>query len=245
MASSVTRAGAERLDVQADRARPCRWRRRPAPRARSARPGRNGVLRDPAHRVRGRAVDLGGSLPLKAPPPCGMPAVGVDDDLAAGETGVALRAARDERAGRVDVELHVGKVKPRRLEHRVDDLGAHRGAQRLLRDVGMVLGRQHDGLDRLRVSAVVAERDLGLAVGTQERQRAGAAHLGEALRHAVRHPRGHRHELRGLGRGVAEHDALVAGALLVVGVGRSRPRGARTPGRRRPRCRRTAPRSRR
>jgi hypothetical protein len=30
-------------------------------------------------------------------------AVGVDDDLAAGEAGVAVRAADDEAAGRVDV----------------------------------------------------------------------------------------------------------------------------------------------
>ena len=33
------------------------------------------------------------------------PAIGVDDDLASGEAGVAVRAADDEPAGRVHVEL--------------------------------------------------------------------------------------------------------------------------------------------
>ena len=35
-------------------------------------------------------------------------AVGVDDDLAAGQTRVALRSAHDETAGRVDEELGLG-----------------------------------------------------------------------------------------------------------------------------------------
>jgi len=35
----------------------------------------------------------------------GAAAVGIDDDLAAGEAGIALRAARDEAAGRIDEVL--------------------------------------------------------------------------------------------------------------------------------------------
>ena len=52
-------------------------------------------------------------------------AVAVDDDLAAGQAGVAVRAADDEFAGRVDVEDDV--VVPqllgdRRADHLLDDL---------------------------------------------------------------------------------------------------------------------------
>ena len=78
-----------------------------------------------------------------------------------------------------------------------------------------MLGRQHDGIDGLGREAVVPERDLRLAVGAEERQRAGAANLGETLRDAVRGPRGHRHQLRRLVRGEPEHDALVSGTESV------------------------------
>ena len=63
-------------------------------------PGRDGVLRDPAHRVRGGAVDL--RRVLAAERAAAVPAraaVGVDDDLAAGEARIRLRAA-DLEAGR-------------------------------------------------------------------------------------------------------------------------------------------------
>ena len=61
------------------------------------------VLGDPAHRVRGRAVDLGRVLAGEgAAAVAGHAAVGVDDDLAAGQTGVAHRAADLEAAGGVD-----------------------------------------------------------------------------------------------------------------------------------------------
>src|SRR6185436_19855900 len=61
------------------------------------------VLRHPAGGVAGGAVDLGGVLAAeRAAAVAGHAAVGVDDDLAAGEPAVAHRAADDELAGRVD-----------------------------------------------------------------------------------------------------------------------------------------------
>ena len=64
--------------------------------------------------------------------------------------------------------------------------------------------------------AVVADGHLGLAVRPEVRQLAALAHLGEPLRQPVRQPDRHRHQLGRLADGVAEHDALVARALLVV-----------------------------
>ena len=66
--------------------------------------GRDDVLGEIARRIGGRAVDLGRVLAGEgAAAVRGRAAIGVDDDLAAGQAGVAVRAADDELAGRVDV----------------------------------------------------------------------------------------------------------------------------------------------
>ena len=84
--------------------------------------GGDDVLRDVARHVAGRAVDLRRVLAReRAAAVAAVAAVGVDDDLAAREAGVALRPADDEAAGRVDEELGV-LVEQRRRDHRLDDL---------------------------------------------------------------------------------------------------------------------------
>ena len=70
--------------------------------------GGDHVLGDPAGGVGGRAVDLGRVLAGEgAAAVAGHAAVGVDDDLATGEAGVADGTADDEAAGRVDEDLVV------------------------------------------------------------------------------------------------------------------------------------------
>src|SRR5690606_7663088 len=84
--------------------------------------GRNDVLRNVTARISRRAVDLRRVLTReRAAAVAREAAVGVDDDLAAGQTAVAHRAADDETAGRVDVELRVLRD-PLRRQHRLDDL---------------------------------------------------------------------------------------------------------------------------
>ena len=66
--------------------------------------GGDDVLGEIAGGVGGRAVDLGrvlageGAAAMRS-----RAAIGVDDDLAAGEAGVAVGAADEELAGRIDV----------------------------------------------------------------------------------------------------------------------------------------------
>ena len=80
-----------------------------------------------------------------------------------------------------------------------------------------VLRRQHHGLDRLGLAAgAVPHRDLRLGVRAQPGEAAVAAHFGLALDQAVREVDRHRHQARRLVAGVAEHQALVAGALVEV-----------------------------
>ena len=90
--------------------------------------------------------------------------------------------------------------------------------QRVEVDVGRVLARHDDGVQAHRPAVDVLDGDLGLAVRTQVRDGAVLAHVGELLGQAVRQRDRQRHQLVGLVAGVAEHQALVAGALAVERV---------------------------
>ncbi len=70
--------------------------------------GGDDVLGHPAGRVGGRAIDLGRVLAGEAAAAvAGHAAVRVDDDLAAGQAGIAHRPADHEAAGRVHVDDRV------------------------------------------------------------------------------------------------------------------------------------------
>ena len=87
--------------------------------------------------------------------------------------------------------------------------------------VRAVLGRQHHGVDAVRLAVDIAHRHLALGVGAQKRQAAVLAQLGLALDQAVRVVDRRGHQLGRFVAGVAEHQALVAGAgvqVVVAGV---------------------------
>ena len=84
--------------------------------------------------------------------------------------------------------------------------------QLLVRHMLVVLGGENDGVDVHRLIAVIFDRDLCLAVGTQIRQRAVLAHLGELARQRMRKVDRQRHQNRRFVAGEAEHHALIARA---------------------------------
>ena len=180
------------------------------------------VLRYPARRVGRRAIHLGAVLAGERPAAVAShAAVGVHDDLAAGETGVAHGAADDEAARGVHVDLAVvGERHPFGLEDRADDRLDDGLAQRVLFDVLGMLGGHDHLLNRRGRPVDIAHGHLGLAVGAQKLKRAVLAHLGEALGEAMGQVDGHGHERARLVAGIAEHHALVARAHGFVGVGR-------------------------
>ena len=102
-----------------------------------------------------------------------------------------------------------------RLDDVLDEVGVDDALQ--VGALGVLRG-EHDLDDLDRLAVLVPHGDLGLAVGPQVRQDLGLAHVGQALGELVRQRDGQRHELGGLGAGVAEHHALVAGALRVEDV---------------------------
>jgi hypothetical protein len=81
-----------------------------------------------------------------------------------------------------------------------------------------VLAGDDDRVEPDRLVARVLDGHLGLAVGPQVRDLAGAPHHGQLPGQPVRQHDRQRHELRGLPARVAEHQPLVARALAVVVV---------------------------
>ncbi len=105
-------------------------------------------------------------------------------------------------------------VEPLRRQHRLDDLFHDGFLEVFQRDVRAVLRRQDDRVDADGLVVLVTERALALRVRAQPRQLAVLAHFGLLLDQAVREDDRSRHEAVRLDRRVAEHEALVAGALL-------------------------------
>ena len=141
-------------------------------------------------------------------------AVGVDDDLTPRQATVALRAADDETPGRVDQDLGAVRVEELLGDGRLDDRLQEVGLDLVLRAL-LMLGAYEDLVDGDGAVALVAHRDLALAVGPEVVQLAVLAHLGEALGEPVGQADRQRHQLVGLLAGEAEHHALVARADLV------------------------------
>ncbi|GAA2990731.1 hypothetical protein GCM10020227_69480 [Streptomyces flavovirens] len=98
------------------------------------------------------------------------------------------------------------------LDDELADVGRE---ERVQVDVGRVLRGDDDRVQAERLVAVVLDGDLGLAVGPQVGDGAVLADLGEAAREPVRQVDRQRHQLGRLVAGVAEHQPLVAGTLLV------------------------------
>ena len=79
-----------------------------------------------------------------------------------------------------------------------------------------MLGREHQARHLDRLAAGVAQRELRLGVRPEPRLRAALAHLGQPAQHRVGIVDRRRHQLGRLVDRVAEHDALVARALLLA-----------------------------
>ena len=140
-------------------------------------------------------------------------AVGVDDDFAAGEAGVAHGTAHHEAAGGIHIDPGAVPRDARPIEHGRDDVLQHilfDNAHVL--DLGGVLRRDHDRLHRDGAVVLIAHGHLGLAVRAQIRKRSVVANCRQALCQAARQIVRHGHEGRGLVGGVPEHHALVAGS---------------------------------
>src|SRR5690606_33820896 len=97
-------------------------------------PGGDNILGNVTGHVGGRAIDLSGILATEGTTPVTASAsIGVDDNLTAGESAVAVRATHHKTARRIDVESNV-VVSPL-AERGFDDLFDHKFADLVIGDV--------------------------------------------------------------------------------------------------------------
>ena len=145
-------------------------------------------------------------------------AIGVDDDLAAGQAAIAVRTTDLELAGRIDVPLgFLGDqtVRENRFRIRADEISKALLRIRRVAQLLRVLVADNDGDNFDRLAVLVAQRDLALRIRLKLRAFARVTHFSKALQNVVRVLQRRRHQLRRFLTSVTEHDALIAGALVL------------------------------
>ena len=164
-----------------------------------------------------------------------MTAVGIDDDLASGEAGVAVGAADNEFAGGVYIELESAVEQMLKLCGELGTCAGNEDSLDVARDgvehtaVGCFLREVFAGKDKLVVLGrdndciyahgamvlVIFDSHLTFRVGTEiSHIHTLATYLGESHHERVAQGERKGYVEVGLVCGVAEHHALVAGALL-------------------------------
>ncbi len=182
--------------------------------------GGDDVLGEVAADIGGRAIDLGRVLAAEgAPAMRSRAAVGIDNDLAPGQAAIAVRTTDHEAAGRVDIDFLLGRH-PAGGQARLDD-GQQHALDLALADALVVLGRDDDAGGAHRLAIDVAQRDLALGVGLEpgDQKILVAPHFADPAQDEMRVVERRRHQILGLAARIAEHDALVAGALILVAGG--------------------------
>lgn len=170
------------------------------------------VLGNPPGGIGGRPIHLGGifagegSSSVSSPP-----TVGIGDDLPASEPGVAGGSSDHELLAWVDDVL--GVFEPLGVNDMLYDVLDEVGADGLVGDVGVVLGRdQHgvhpDGLDALG-GGLVLHSHLHLPVGAQPLHDLLVAALLKPVDQLVGDGVGEGHQVLALVASIADHEALV------------------------------------
>ena len=108
-------------------------------------------------------------------------AVSVNDDLSAGKSRVALRAADNKSAGGVYIIFCI-LVQKLGGDARLYDKLNHIAAYLLKAHLGRVLGREDDGVDANGSARfVILDGDLSFAVGAQIIYQSLLSHVGKAF----------------------------------------------------------------
>ena len=170
----------------------------------------NDVLCDVSCHIGRASVDLGRILTReRSAAVTRIAAVCVDDDLASGQSRIALRTADHKASGRI--HQHAGLFIEQSFgQRRTDDIFDHIRFQLFVRDVLVMLCGNDDGVDVHRLVVRVFDRHLRFSVGTQISQRAVLTDLGELSRQRMRKVDRQRHQNGCFVTGIAEHHALIA-----------------------------------
>ncbi len=146
-------------------------------------------------------------------------AIGVDDDLAAGESGVAHGPADDEASRGIDVVLGVF-IEQVRGNHGLNHVLQNARAKFVVAHVLGVLGRDDNRIHAKHFALrIIFNCDLGFSIGTKEGKRSILANLREPHGQLVRQRDRSRHQLLILIDSIPKHHSLVAGAAGVYAHG--------------------------
>ena len=138
----------------------------------------------------------------------GVAAVGIHNDLAAGQAAVPHRPADDKAPRRIDEHLGV-PVEEAGGEYGTDDLFEQIGADLFEGRIGIVLGGDKHRIHPHRLTVLVFYRHLGFTVRPQIGKRPLLADLGQLLGQLMRQRDGQGHQLGRFVAGIAEHHALI------------------------------------
>ena len=146
-------------------------------------------------------------------------AVGVDDDLASGESGVAHGPADDEASRGIDVILRIF-IEQVRGNDRLDDVLQNARAQFVIRDRFRMLRRDDNSVHAKNFALrIIFNCDLRFSIRTKEGKSSILANLREPHGQLVRERDGSRHQLLILIDSIPKHHSLVAGAAGVYAHG--------------------------
>ena len=208
-------AGAPRIDLNRDRGRYTNGVRNLDLRT-VGKTCRDEVLRNPAGRVCTRAVYFRRVLAREGTSAvASAAAIGVDNNLSAGQPGVTDGSADNEAAGRVD-EVFGVVVEQVSRDDLFDDVFPYVAIDLFGGGFGVVLCRYDDGVDPDRpVVLVVLNGHLAFRVGPQIADRTVAPDHRHSPGQLVCEGDRQGHEFGGLVRGVSDHHSLIASANLV------------------------------
>ncbi len=146
------------------------------------------------------------------------PTVGIHNNFTTSQTGIPIRAADDKFPGRVHVP-NCFRSQPA-FGHDLADVGLDdlsyvaRGEVRI-----QMLRRQNKRTDPNRLATFIAYRQLRFCIRAKPRLLSGFPNLGQPAQYGMGVVDRGRHQLVRLVDRVAEHDALIARALVLVLAG--------------------------
>ena len=147
-------------------------------------------------------------------------AIRVDDDLATGQTGIGSWTAQHKRTGRIDkhaIFIMRHTIGKHIIKHRTNHMFRQLLLKPRLIDLRIMLrGHQHRVKTNGSIMLIIFNGHLGFAIGTQMRHFAILTNLSKTVSQAMSQINRQWHQHIGLVARIAEHHALIAGALRLI-----------------------------
>ena len=151
----------------------------------------------------------------------GCAAISIDDNLAPGQPRITIGPANFKRACGIDMPFGFVRKHPvgQHISNRASDVALKLSLLLAAVITFGMLGRDNNGSASNRLAILIAQRDLTLAVRLKKRRSARVSVSSQTLQNLVAEIQRCRHKIGRLISGIAEHDALIARAFILVAAG--------------------------